>query len=121
MNLTLCGSITFIREMNTLCEQLEVLGHGVQLPTQEAKPRGQLMNEHYAKIEQSDAIVVANYTKNGVENYIGPSTLIEMAIAFYLRKPIFLLNPIPQISYFEEIVGMNPIIINGNLQQICAS
>ena len=43
---------------------------------------------------------------------------MEMGVAFYLHKKIFLLNPIPEISYREEILGMKPIIINGDLSLI---
>ncbi len=62
--------------------------------------------------------MVCNYPKNDIDGYIGANTLIEMGLAFYLEKPIYLLNPIPEISYKEEILGMKPIVLNGDLEKI---
>ena len=43
---------------------------------------------------------------------------MEMGLALYLKKPIYLLNEIPQMSHTEEILGMKPIVINGVLENI---
>ena len=77
-----------------------------------------LIRVHFRKIEKSDAILVLNYTKGKVKNYIGGNTLIEIGYAFYLGKKIYFLNPIPNQSYTEELVAMEPIILNGNLSKI---
>jgi len=75
-----------------------------------------LMRGHFAEIEKSDAILVLNYEKHGVTNYIGGNVLMEMAIAFYLKKPIFILNEQPSESTFlEEIIGLAPIFLHGNV------
>lgn len=42
-----------------------------------------------------------------------------MAFAHVLDKKIFLLNPIPEIPYKDEIVAMQPIILDGDLAKIC--
>jgi hypothetical protein len=63
-------------------------------------------------------VLILNYSKKEIANYIGANTLIEMGLAFYLHKKIFLLNPIPEISYKEEILAMKPIVINGDLNKI---
>lgn len=77
------------------------------------------MNSHFAKVEQGDVILVLNYEKNNIANYIGGNVLMEIGLAFWLNKPIYLMNPIPQtLSYTEEIKGMQPIIINGDLTLI---
>ncbi|MBD3360080.1 MAG: hypothetical protein GF365_05250 [Candidatus Buchananbacteria bacterium] len=74
---------------------------------------------HFDKVNQADCILVLNYDKNNIPGYIGGNTLMEMGIACWLKKPIYLLNPIPRkISYYEEIKGMQPIIINDNLNLI---
>jgi hypothetical protein len=79
----------------------------------------QAIKWHLDKINKSDVVLVLNYDKNGIVNYIGGNTLIEVGVAFWLNKPIYLFNPIPEgVSYFEEIKGMNPIVINGNLNLI---
>ena len=56
--------------------------------------------------------------KDGKKNYIGGNTLMEMGLAFFLKKKIFLLNQIPELSYKEEILGVKPILINGDLNKI---
>jgi hypothetical protein len=76
------------------------------------------MHWHFDKVEWSDAILVLNYCKNGVDNYIGANTLLEMGLAFHLNKNIYLLNEIPELSYKEEILGMFPIVINNDLAKI---
>jgi len=77
------------------------------------------MNSHFEKVEKADVILVLNYEKNGVANYIGGNVLLEIGLAFWLNKPIYLINPIPiELSYTEELKGMQPIIINGDLNLI---
>lgn len=76
------------------------------------------MKKHFEKIVWGDAILVLNYAKNNIDGYIGANTLIEMGLALHLDKPIYLLNPIPEISYKEEILGMQPIVIEGDLSKI---
>lgn len=147
MKLTLCGSIAFINEMDALRIQLEARGHEVKLPPlQEPGEHGEMipaseyyaikkstqsdpahwiwrghdavMRTHFEKIEWADAIVVTNHDKNNITGYIGPNTLMEMGLAFYLHKPIFVLAPLPIISYREELYGVKPIIIDGDLTKI---
>lgn len=68
------------------------------------------------KVIKGDIVLVLNYEKNRKKGYIGGAVLNEMAIAFYFKKPIFILNPIDEDSSFkEEIYGMKSIIINGDL------
>jgi hypothetical protein len=61
---------------------------------------------------------VLNHEKNGIVGYIGGNTLIEMGVAFYLGKKIYLYDPIPEMSYTEEILGMKPTVIDGDLSRI---
>ncbi len=80
------------------------------------------IRNHFEKIEKSDAILVVNGEKGGIKNYIGGNTFAEIMIAFYLNKKIFLLNPIPTHKrfdvFYEELKSINPIILNGNLDNI---
>lgn len=146
MNITLCGSIAFIDEMDAARKELESMGHKVKLPPLEvADDTGKMMpvkeyyalrksvtddthwiwekkewamRTHFDKVARADAILVCNYDKNGVIGYIGANTLLEMGLAFYLKKPIYLLNRIPEVSYKEEILGMRPIIIESDISKI---
>lgn len=79
------------------------------------KIKDDLIKRYFEKIKNSDAVLVLNYDKNGIENYIGGNTFLEMGFAHILEKKIFLLNNVPDVSYKDEIIAMQPIILNGNL------
>jgi len=144
MKITICGSAAFVNEMEAVAGQLKNLGHEVKgMPAKFVDADGrewltvdydkfkkslpfdkpeflnnhhQRIREHFNKVAWSEAILVTNYDKNGVANYIGPNTLMEMGLAFYLGKKIYLLNPVPDTPWKEEVLGIQPIIINGDLQ-----
>jgi len=71
-----------------------------------------LTRQNIANVEQSDCLLILNYDHRGYKNYIGGNSFLEMVIAFYLRKPIFLLNNIPEdMPYTEEIKALEPTIV----------
>jgi hypothetical protein len=77
------------------------------------------INDHFGKVEWSDAILVINHNKRGVSGYIGGNTLMEMALAFYLKKPIYLLNEVSsELLYKQEVMGMKPILLEGDIHKI---
>lgn len=146
MKITICGSIAFYEEMEKIKNELESKGNEVKLPPHEIEDEnGQMIpikkiydlrkaiettdgriwdskeraiRTHFGKVGWADAILVLNYDKNDIKNYIGGNTFLEMGVAFHLKKPIYLLNPIPEIAYKEEILGMKPIIVNNDLAKI---
>lgn len=146
MIITICGSIGHLDRMIECQKTLETVGHEVYIPAfvardQDGNPmdskefyrirksgemelswfegeKSRAMQQHFELIAKSDAILVVNEEKNGMAGYIGGNTLMEMGLAFYLKKKIYLLNLIPEISYKEEVIGMTPIILNGDLQSI---
>jgi len=73
----------------------------------------------YNLIINGDAILVLNYDKNGIKNYIGGNTLMEIGFAHVNDKKIFLLNPVPEeVSYKDEIKAMVNVILKGDLNKI---
>ena len=77
------------------------------------------INDHYKKIDWCDGILVVNHEKRGISGYAGGNTLIEIGVAFYLKKKIYILNPVSsELSYKQEIMGMKPVILNGDLSKI---
>jgi hypothetical protein len=77
------------------------------------------INDHYEKIDWCDAILVINHEKGGIQGYVGGNTLIEIGVAFYLKKKIFILNPVSsELSYKQEILGMKPTMLYGDLSKI---
>jgi len=138
--------VVFQEEAVSLKEKLEKIGHEIKIwPLKVENERGQLIPvkeyyrirqaasndekwvwdrkaeailEHFDKITWSDAILVANYDKNNIKSYIGGNTLMEMGLAFFLKKKIYLLNQVPKVPYKEEILGVKPIILDGDLTKI---
>jgi len=146
MKITICGSIAFYEKMEEVKKELEKAGHIVDLPPLEIEDekgnyisvqdyyklrkssrddakwiwerKREAMKMHFDKIVWGDCILVLNYEKNDIKGYIGANTLMEMGLALHINKPIYLLNEIPQMNYREEILGMQPVILNGDLSKI---
>ena len=62
--------------------------------------------------------MVVNVNKKGILNYIGGNSFLEMGFAHILNKPIFILNEIPEMIYTDEILAMQPVVLNGDLLKI---
>lgn len=126
----------FHKEMVEYKTKLETLGHTVHIPSgayditkNEAytdndeekiliKVEHDVIREHFEYIQKSDAILILNFDKHDTPNYVGGNTFLEMGLAFWLNKKIFLLNPVPQMDYLTEMHAMQPVIINGDLTKI---
>ncbi len=77
------------------------------------------IKDHFEKIDWAEAILVLNPEKKGVTGYVGGNTLIEIGVAFYTQKKIFILNDVSSsLSYKQEIMGMKPVVLNGDLAKI---
>ena len=132
MKITICGSMSHLEKIREIEKNLLKLGHQVFMPvdlgidylTISNKDYGQLkkeknaIKEHFEKIKKSDAILVCNFDKNGIKNYIGGNSFLEIGFAYILGKRIFILNPIPKMLYEAEIIGMEPVILDGDLTKI---
>lgn len=135
MKICICCSLSFTDEVKIIADRLHELGHEVLLPngviidaihkpdfdSVKAK-RGNgydFIREHFKKIEESDAMLVCNFTKNGIDNYIGANTFLEMGFAYYIKKPIYSLNPLPDYKYInDELLNFDVKVINGDLSEI---
>lgn len=78
----------------------------------------EMIRRHLERIKRSDAILVVNETAKGIENYIGANSFLEMGIAFALEKPILLLNSVPEQPNRDELLGLNPRELKGDLSAI---
>ncbi len=77
------------------------------------------INDHFEKINWGEAILVVNHDKRGIVGYVGGNTLIEIGVGYYLKKKIYILNPVSsELSYKQEIMGMKPVFLNGDLKLI---
>lgn len=87
----------------------------------QAKIENDYIMWYYKAIVSSDAVLVLNLEKNGKENYIGGNTFLEIGFAYVNDKKIFLYNDLPTenvCSYLDEIVAMQPVVINTDLSKI---
>ncbi|HBF66947.1 MAG TPA: hypothetical protein DDW36_00815 [Candidatus Magasanikbacteria bacterium] len=142
MHIVICTSASFYKQALEVAEKLESQGFTITLPltahtmkasgdfdvshhrtwltnAEDYTKKTHLMRTHFEDIAKGDAILVLNYEKNGVPGYIGGNVLMEMGLAFYLKKPIYILNSVPDIlPNYEEVMGVYPIILNGDLTKI---
>ena len=88
-------------------------GHGIWDVKEDA------MRNHFKKIDGAEAILVVNEDKNGIQGYVGGNGLIEIGVAFYTKKKIYILNHVSnELSYKQEILSMKPTTIDGDLSRI---
>jgi len=77
-----------------------------------------MLRQDIELVKSCDAILVLNYEKNGQVNYVGASAFLEMFKAFELNRKRFILNPLPESGFKDELAGMDPTVINGDLSLI---
>jgi len=136
MKIVICGSMKLCRKMLEVRDALLKFNHEVILPmhTEEYvemntsdhihnesvknKINNDLIRDYYKKIGDNDAVLVVNEDLNGIKGYIGGNSFLEMGFAHVLNKSIFLLNDIPEISFKDELIAMQPIILNGDFSKI---
>lgn len=136
MRIGVVGSMHYTEKMIALRDELTQLGHDAFLTelatpfigkTDEEKEEIKInqknnldaIREFWKMMQGADAILVANYNKHGIDNYIGGNTFLEIGFAHVLNQKIYLLNPVPKMPYYEtEIVAMKPEVINGDLSRI---
>ena len=126
----------FAKRMLEIGAELEDMGHAVVLPkftheyarmndaenihseSLKNKRELDLIRSNFREIKDVDAILVVNENKNGVENYVGGNTFLEMGFAHVLNKKIFLLHPIPDVPYADEMESMSPVILTKGLSAV---
>lgn len=136
MKIVICGSMAFSKNMIDIEKKLFEIGHSVIVPKHtkkyaklelaeethcesvENKVKNDLIRDYFNKIKNADAVLIINIEKNGIKNYIGGNTFLEIGFAYILNKPIYLLNPIPNMIYTDEIKAIQPIILNKDLTKI---
>lgn len=137
MKLVICGSMKFSGEMVKLKERLKSLGFDNILIPRNAekyvsgelnpetgyesisnKIEGDLIREYYNEIKEADAVIVANYDKGEIKNYIGGNAFLEAAFAHVLNKDLYFLFDIPEMNYADELKALQPVILNDDLSKI---
>lgn len=139
MKIYIIGSFAFAKKMVKVKKELDRMGHNAFVPIDTDKivdgshsvDDFEANSEHVIKndiisvcfrdVENCDAVLVLNYKKNGIEGYLGAHTLMELAIAYYLKKKIYIMNNLPRPEdqrWAAEVRTMLPVLIKGDLQRI---
>ncbi|MAH51654.1 hypothetical protein CMI37_37905 [Candidatus Pacearchaeota archaeon] len=125
----------FYSRVNEIKSFLEAKGHEITLPNCFDNPfeeeqvrkvgaeehmrwKCKMMKTHGSNIKKQDAILILNFEKNGIPNYIGGATFMEVIKAWEFGKKIFFYNPLPNCSFTDELKGMSLLVINENLDLI---
>jgi len=128
------GSMSFAKEMDSARNLLEKNGYEVFVPLDtnhvindpEKKTDVKFLKElgvgrgDAELVAKSDAFVILNYPKHGVDGYIGPGAYRDLSVAWWLKKIIFFLFPYDenQNNHKYEMLGFAPIILNGEIENI---
>jgi diphthamide synthase subunit DPH2 len=139
--IVICSSAAFYEHVNQIADELKKLGFKVVVPMtatkmkkigdydvskvktwinrpEDFKLKHNLAMTHFKEVENGDAVLIVNDDKPGQPNYIGPNATMEWGLAYYLGKPVFILNPVSRESNnFEEVYGMSTVI-DGDLSKI---
>ena len=126
--LMICGSMKFYEKMKLCQEFLIRQGIEVIIPKDEGdlpdninertflQFKRKVSNLYLKKIRDSstEAILVFNEEKNGIKNYIGANTFVEIAMAFAWNRQIYLLNDVFE-PFRDELLSWGCKSLNGNL------
>lgn len=132
MRIGVIGSMHFTERMIEAREALLKLGHDAFVTSlappyigapEDARERMKwddqvqrdAIREFWNLMQGGDAVLVMNFDRHGIKNYIGGNTLMEIGFAHVLGQKIFLFHPIPDIPYYKmEIEAVRPVVINGD-------
>jgi hypothetical protein len=136
MKIGIAGSMQFTDKMFDVAEKLKSLGHETFMSSfgeryahksaeeieklkLEDKYERDAIREFWRPMQTADALLVLNYDKHGIKNYIGGNAFLEMGFAHVLNQKIYLLNPIPDMPYYgTEIIAMRPTVIDNDFAKI---
>jgi nucleoside 2-deoxyribosyltransferase len=135
LRVTIHASLDFKTEMIAAKQYLESRGFQVILPELKRYQhirdelddeerfttiKAQLTRQNISNVEKCDCLLILNYDHRGYRNYVGGNSFLEMAIAFYRHKPIYLLHDIPEsMPYTEEIKALSPIVLGSLERLVC--
>lgn len=136
MRIGVIGSMQYTEQMIAMRDQLIALGHEAYITSfapsfvgksDEEKETIKIDQKTYADpllefwnlMQGGDAVLVLNLDKNGIKNYIGGNTLLEIGFAHVLHQKVYLWNDIPEIPYYKtEIESVKPIVIHQDLSKL---
>lgn len=117
-SIILCGSMKVKNKIFEVKDILESNGFNVLLPLECIKGLDKTiaLRAHFNRIISNEScVLIVNEEKNGIENYIGPNSLCEIACSFYHNRKTFLLNDIYE-PYKDELEAWGVIPLKANLE-----
>ena len=117
MKICICCSLSFSDEVKKVATELETLGHEVLLPNGvlldvmkdpnfdpvKAKTCNgyNAIRGHFDKILEADAMLICNYTKKRIKNYIGANTFLEAGFCLLSRKAYLCLKSVAESEVYS--------------------
>ncbi len=134
----LCASMDFYKELVDIEKQLVAKGFSVKIPVSAQimkkkndfevshfkdvlshGKKAEFIHKNFQEIAKSDSILVINNKKKGIKGYIGANVLMEIGLAFYLKKKICIWNDVEETtSSREELLAFEVEFINQDLKKI---
>ena len=135
MKIFICASKHNYSHIPEVKTKLEMMWHIITLPNSYDNPeleydikskseeehikwKQEMLKLQAKKVSENDAILVINFDKNWMKNYIWWATFLEVYDAFIKWKKIFFYNPLPDWILYDELTWINPLVINWNLNFI---
>ena len=139
MKIMICGSMSFAKEMVELQGQHKSIGHEVSIPSDTElhieKPnfiddlekdlehviQNNVLRQCFDLLAASEAVIFLNLPKNDIEGYMGTSVLMELGLAYYLKKKIYLMYPYPSPHaqrWAQEVASIQPVVLNGDISSL---
>jgi hypothetical protein len=117
--------MAFIDEMDSIAVVLRTAGYTVATPVREGSStnwdslsdaesfalKKRYIDEHLVKIKQSNLVLLANYSKGGIDGYIGANSLMEAAFAYALGVPVAYLKPIGEQPCRLEALAISQSVV----------
>lgn len=126
----ICGSIVFRKKILDLKARLSEKNVPCVVPEDENKYNNsksqihpdlkRLLSQKYFRLirdKRTKAILVANYTKHNIKNYIGPNVFAEIVTAVGWSRKVFLLFDYPDDKR-EELVAWKVIPLHNNIDKL---
>lgn len=119
--IVLCGSMKVKDKIVELAKKLEDMGYDVLLPVECMQGLDKMIasRAHLNRVidENNEIILVVNEPKNGIDNYIGANSFVEVGFGYFFNKRVYLLNDIYE-PYKDELVGWGVTPLKRDLSKI---
>jgi hypothetical protein len=120
----ICGSMKTLDLMSRIASFLRDAGLRVVVPAPDAaeisdntKRLASWRHMDHIQKRRTAAVLVVNVDRPNVPHYIGPNSFAEISVAFAVRRPVFLLQGMPE-SYAEELTAWGVTCLNQDVRPL---